>query len=79
MKATTATLTDLLERVPRRHSADNVKEINTLVSEYEEILITIEALNLKTWTRLEQLSKSRLIIKLQRKAKTIIFLKPPVY
>lgn len=45
MKATTATLTDLLERVPRRHSADNVKEINTLVSEYEEILITIEALN----------------------------------
>lgn len=45
MKATTETLTDLLERVPRRHSADNVKEINTLVSEYEEILITIEALN----------------------------------
>ncbi|HMF71824.1 MAG TPA: hypothetical protein VK616_10130 [Flavitalea sp.] len=45
MNPTTAALTDLFERIPRRHSADNVKEIYTLVSEYEDLLIKIEAVN----------------------------------
>ncbi len=45
MNATTATLTALFNRIPRRHSADNIKEINSIVTEYEDILITIEAVN----------------------------------
>jgi hypothetical protein len=45
MNPTTAALTDLFDRIPRRHSTDNVKEIYTIVSEYENLLITIEALN----------------------------------
>jgi hypothetical protein len=45
MNPTTAALTDLFERIPRRHSPDNVKEIYTLVSEYEDLLIKIEAVN----------------------------------
>ncbi|HTF29054.1 MAG TPA: hypothetical protein VK625_09430 [Flavitalea sp.] len=45
MNPTTAALTDLFERIPRRHSPDNVKEIYALVSEYEDLLIRIEAVN----------------------------------
>jgi len=38
-------LTDLFDRIPRRHSADNVKEIYSIVDEYEELLTSIEAEN----------------------------------
>ena len=45
MNPTTATITALFDRIPRRHSVENVKEINIIVSEYEGILINIEAVN----------------------------------
>jgi hypothetical protein len=45
MNSTTTALQALFNRVPRRHSADNIKDINGIVSEYEDILITIEAVN----------------------------------
>ena len=41
----TAALTALFNRIPRRHSSDNVKEINDILTEYEDILIEIEAIN----------------------------------
>jgi hypothetical protein len=40
-----ATLTALFARIPRRHNDENVKEIKNIVSEYEDILINIEAVN----------------------------------
>lgn len=36
-------LKGLFDRIPRRHSADNVKEIYGLLDEYEELLKTMEA------------------------------------
>jgi len=45
MNPTTTALTALFDRIPRRHTTDNVKEINSIVTEYEDILITIEAVN----------------------------------
>jgi hypothetical protein len=45
MNSTTADLTTLFNRIPRRHSADNIKDINSIVTEYEDLLITIEAVN----------------------------------
>jgi hypothetical protein len=45
MNATTAALTALFNRIPRRHSADNIKDINSIITEYEDLLITIEAVN----------------------------------
>lgn len=45
MNTTTAALTALFDRIPRRHSLENVKEINSIVIEYEDILISIEAEN----------------------------------
>jgi len=41
----TAALTALFNRIPRRHSADNVKDINSIIADYEDLLITIEAIN----------------------------------
>ena len=38
-------LTGLYNRIPRRHSAENVKEITGIVNEYESILGKIEAIN----------------------------------
>lgn len=38
-------LTALLNNIPRRHSLENVKEIYGMVTEYEDILMTIEATN----------------------------------
>ena len=38
-------LTTLYERIPRRHSIDNVKEINRIVAGYEDLLKEIEAVN----------------------------------
>ena len=45
MNSTTTALTALFNRIPRRHSIENVKEINSIVAEYETILINIEAIN----------------------------------
>ncbi|MEP7237791.1 MAG: hypothetical protein ABI685_08000 [Ferruginibacter sp.] len=45
MNNTAATLQELFNRIPRRHSLENVKEIYTLLDEYEEVLISIEAIN----------------------------------
>jgi hypothetical protein len=43
IKATT--LLALFNRIPRRHSLENVKEINSIVTEYEDLLMDIEASN----------------------------------
>jgi len=40
-----AVLQELYDRIPRRHTAENVKEINSLVDDYEDILHKIEGLN----------------------------------
>ncbi len=45
MNATSTALAALFERIPRRHTLDNVKEINTILTEYEDLLISIEAEN----------------------------------
>ena len=45
MNATTTALKTLFNSIPRRHSADNVKEIYSIVSDYEDLLKTIEAEN----------------------------------
>jgi len=45
MNPTTSALTSLFNRIPRRHSIENVKDINSIVQEYETILIKIEAVN----------------------------------
>jgi len=36
-------LRDLFNRIPRRHTADNVKEIYSILDEYEDLLKTMEA------------------------------------
>ena len=38
-------LTVLFDRIPRRHTLENVQEINGIVGEYEDILVSIEAVN----------------------------------
>lgn len=40
-----ASINALFARIPRRHNDENVKEIKNIVTEYEDILITIEAKN----------------------------------
>lgn len=45
MNETTTALTALFNRIPRRHSAENLKEISTILREYEGLLIQIEAMN----------------------------------
>lgn len=45
MNATTTSLTDLFNRIPRRHSLETVKVINDIVAEYEDLLMSIEAEN----------------------------------
>jgi len=45
MNSTTASLTALFNRIPRRHSADNIKDINSILTEYEDLLLYIEAIN----------------------------------
>jgi CRISPR/Cas system CSM-associated protein Csm2 small subunit len=42
---TTASITALFSRIPRRHNDENVKEIKNIVAEYEDVLIIIEAKN----------------------------------
>ena len=45
MNATSTALTELFNRIPRRHSAENLEEINAILTEYEDLLIEIEAIN----------------------------------
>lgn len=45
MNPTTAALTALFNRTPRRHSLENIKDINSIIAEYENLLIEIEAVN----------------------------------
>jgi len=45
MDQTAVALNDLFDRIPRRHSLENVKEINALISGYEDLLIKIEGIN----------------------------------
>ena len=45
MNSITLALTALFDRIPRRHSLENVIEIKAIVTEYEDLLIEIEAVN----------------------------------
>ena len=45
MDTTATALQSLFNRIPRRHSLENVKEIYSLLDEYEDLLISIEATN----------------------------------
>ena len=45
MNTTAVALQTLFNRIPRRHSLENVKDINSILTEYEDILIAIEAVN----------------------------------
>jgi hypothetical protein len=45
MNSITTALTALFNRIPRRHTADNVKDINSIITEYEDLLKNIEAIN----------------------------------
>lgn len=45
MNQLTQALTALFERIPRRHSLDNLKEINSIIAEYEDLLKEVEATN----------------------------------
>ena len=38
-------LTALYDRVPRRHTTDNVKDIYGIIEEYEDVLMEIESIN----------------------------------
>lgn len=46
MSTTATALQALFNRIPRRHSVENVKDIYSILTEYEDLLITIEAVNL---------------------------------
>jgi len=45
MNLMTSELTALFNRIPRRHSTENIKDIYSIVNEYENLLIKIEAIN----------------------------------
>jgi hypothetical protein len=45
MNSVATTLKALFNRIPRRHSLENVKDINSILTEYEDLLITIEGIN----------------------------------
>jgi len=45
MNPTTTALTSLFNRIPRRHTIENIKDINSIIAEYESLLIQIEAVN----------------------------------
>ena len=36
-------INELFDRIPRRHTADNVKEMYSILDAYEELLISMEA------------------------------------
>ena len=43
MKDIDEKLRELFNRIPRRHTADNVKEMYSILEAYEDLLITMEA------------------------------------
>src|SRR4051794_2770843 len=43
---TSGALIALFDKIPRRHSIENVKDINTIIIEYEALLKNIEAENI---------------------------------
>jgi hypothetical protein len=45
MNPITIALNGLFDQIPRRHSAENLVVINLIISEYDELLISIEAIN----------------------------------
>ncbi|MEO6456352.1 MAG: hypothetical protein ABIN97_19905 [Ginsengibacter sp.] len=45
MDTTATALTALFNRVPRRHTLENVTDIKSIIDEYETILLNIEAIN----------------------------------
>jgi hypothetical protein len=45
MNPTIVALEAIYNRIPRRHTDENVKEITGIITEYEDILIAIEAVN----------------------------------
>jgi len=45
MNPITQALNGLFDQIPRRHSAENLAAINVIISEYDELLISIEAIN----------------------------------
>ena len=45
MNSTSLALTELFNKIPRRHSLENIKEINGIIASYETHLIDIEAVN----------------------------------
>jgi hypothetical protein len=45
MNTTASSLQALFNRIPRRHSLENVKDMYSLLDEYEDLLISIEATN----------------------------------
>lgn len=45
MNQTASALQALFNRIPRRHSLENVKDIFSILNEYEDLIITIEAIN----------------------------------
>ena len=38
-------ITALYDRIPRRHTTDNVKDIYSIIEEYEDVLMSIESIN----------------------------------
>ena len=42
MNETEGKLKELFDRIPRRHTADNVKEIYSILDEYEDLLQSME-------------------------------------
>jgi hypothetical protein len=38
-------ITGLYDRIPRRHTTDNVKDIYSIIEEYEDVLMSIESVN----------------------------------
>jgi len=60
MKDIKEKLSELFHRIPRRHTADNIKEMCSILEAYEDVLKTIEtddryekqiALSLRCWTQ----------------------------
>ncbi len=45
MSSTAKALLELFNRIPRRHNLENVKAMTDILIEYEDLLITIEAVN----------------------------------
>lgn len=45
MNTAATTLQALFNRIPRRHTLENVKDIYSILNEYEELLLIIEAVN----------------------------------